>query len=75
MAFAYNTSVRRTIKPTPFMLPYGVEHRTPVFSSHPSYGEDFASDLHQKFKLVHQLAANLTEKASNEYSKEHDKNL
>jgi hypothetical protein len=73
MDFAYNTTVHRTIKVTPFMLTYWVEHRTPVFSSHPSYGEDFAGELHQKFKSVHQLAANHTEKATTEYSKEHYK--
>jgi hypothetical protein len=51
------------------LLTYGIEHRTPVFTSHPSYGEDFASNLHQKFELVHQLAANHTEKATKEYVK------
>jgi hypothetical protein len=74
MAFAYNTTMHRKIKTTPFMLTYGVKHKTPIFSSHPSHGEDFASDLHQKFKLVHQLAADHTEKVTKEYAKEHDKN-
>jgi hypothetical protein len=74
MAFACNTTVHRTIKTTPFMKTYGIKHRTPGFSSHQCYGEDFFSDLHQKFKLVHQLAAKHTEKAAKEYSKEHHKN-
>ena len=39
MAFAYNTTMHRTIKATPFMLTYGIEHRTPVFAAQTTYGE------------------------------------
>jgi hypothetical protein len=70
MAFAYNTTVHRTIKATTFMLTYGVEHRTPVFSTNSSYFNVIDT---KKFKLVHQLAKNHTQKATVEYSKEHNK--
>jgi hypothetical protein len=43
MAFANNTTLHRTIMTTPFMLMYGVEHRTPVFATQENFGEDFAS--------------------------------
>ena len=68
-AFAYNTTMHRTIKTTPFMLTYGVEHRTPVFAAQPTYGEDFPSELNQKFKLVHQMAAQHADKVRSIYTR------
>jgi hypothetical protein len=39
-----------------------------VFSTQPNYGEDFASELHQKLKLDYQMAAQHRENQTNIFS-------
>jgi hypothetical protein len=75
MVFKYNTTIHRTIMTTSFMLAYKVEHRIPVFVTQPMYSEDFASELHRNFKLVHQLAAQHMEEKTDMYSKNHNRKL
>jgi hypothetical protein len=46
MAFAYNTSFRRTIKTSPFTLTYGMESRTNEFNARTQYEENFSTELY-----------------------------
>jgi hypothetical protein len=42
MTFAYNTTMHRTTMNTPFFLTYGLDHRTPHFTTSPDYSENYA---------------------------------
>ena len=79
MAFAYNTSFHRTISSTPFKVTYGLDARTPDFEPRQLYGEDLPTELYQRMQACHNMAKKLaqesTEKAIDQYSKEHDKKL
>ena len=60
MAFAYNTSVHRLIKTTPFFLTYGVEPRYPSFPNpdvQRYYGESPAAEWYNTLQHCRHLAA------------------
>jgi transposase InsO family protein len=59
MAFAYNTSVHRSIKTTPFFLTHGVEPRYPSFPNpdvQRYYGESQAADWFNTLQHCRQIA-------------------
>ena len=59
MAFAYNTSVHRSIKTTPFFLTHGVEPRYPSFPNpdvQRYYGESQAAEWYNTLQHCRQIA-------------------
>jgi hypothetical protein len=59
MAFAYNTSVHRSIKTTPFFLTHGVEPRYPSFRNpdvQRYYGESQAAEWYNTLQQCRQIA-------------------
>ena len=76
MAFAYNTSLHRSIKSTPFFLTYGTQPRYPSFPNpevQRYYGESQAAEWYQTLQQCRQLAAqhnmDATTKAEQDYNK------
>jgi transposase InsO family protein len=60
MAFAYNTSLHRSIKSTPFFLTFGSEPRYPSFPNpdvQRYYGESDAAEWYQQLQQCRQIAA------------------
>jgi hypothetical protein len=58
MALAYNTSLHRTIKSTPFFITFGVEPRYPSFPNpdlQRYYGESNAGDWYQQLQHCRQI--------------------
>jgi hypothetical protein len=74
MAFAYNTSMQRTTMNTTFFLTFGLDHRTPYFSSTPDYSENFASELSGRIKIAGKVANKHMEESSQTYAKDHNIN-
>ncbi len=71
MAFAYNTSLHRLIKSTPYFLTFGSEPRYPSFPNPDVqlyYGESDAAEWYQQLQQCRQIAAqhNLDASASAE---------
>jgi hypothetical protein len=73
MAFAYNTTMQRTTMNTPFFPMYGLDYRTPYFSSTPDYSENFASNLSGRMKIAREVANKHMEKNSQTYAKDYNK--
>ena len=76
MAFAYNTSVHRSIKTTPFFLTFGVEPRYPSFPNpevQRYYGESTAAEWYNTLQHCRQLAArqnmDATDQAEQHYNR------
>jgi len=76
MAFAYNTSVHRSIKTTPFFLTHGVDARYPSFPNpdvQRYYGESKAAEWYNTLQHCRQIAAqhnmDATGQAEQQYNK------
>ena len=74
MALAFKATMHRTTVNNQFYLTYGLDHRTPYFSSTPDYSENFASDLSGRMKIAREVANKHMEKNFQTYTKDHDKN-
>jgi hypothetical protein len=76
MAFAYNTSLHRTIKSTPFFLTFGVEPRYPSFPNpevQRYYGESQAAEWYNRLLHCRQIAAQQQATATNRAAQDYNK--
>ena len=76
MAFAYNTSLHRTIKATPFFLTFGVEPRYPSFPNpevQRYYGESQAAEWYNRLLHCRQIAAQQQAAATNQAAQDYNK--
>lgn len=74
---AWNTSVSKATKQTPFSLLYGVHPRTPFFDPNATdkvfYGEDYISELKRRMEAARRIAKQNNLLYQQKYTKEHDK--
>ena len=77
LAFAYNTSLHRTIKTTPYFLTYGVEHRAPSFPNPDMqryYGESQPAQWFHTLQHARNIAAQHTATAIHDMQQQHNSN-
>jgi hypothetical protein len=75
LAFAYNTSLHRTIKATPYYLTYGVEHRAPSFPNPDMqryYGESTPAQWFHTLQHARNIAAQHTATAIQDMQQQHN---
>ena len=75
LAFAYNTSLHRTLKATPFFLTYGVEHRAPSFPNpdmQRCYGESTPAQWYNTLQHARNIAAQHTATAIHNMQQQHN---
>ena len=76
LTFAYNTSLHRTIKSTPFFLTYGVDHRAPSFPNpdlQRYYGESTPAQWFHTLQHCRQIAQQHTATAINDMQHQYNR--
>jgi len=79
MMFAYNTSIHKSIRNSPYFLTFGLEPRTPNFPAtdlrRKFYGENDVDEFQHRLQLARHIAAEHNEEARQSYETQYNKKV